>query len=156
MSSHPSSLEVAPPRFWGSDNSKKSASTSTGIFKKSISSKLRIWFELKSWYDFLFWGPFQPPWDNLRGKFTTAALCDSGRIWLKNWGQMAVRCRHGEWVAVKWQHGQFTLLLCNFSTFNPIKTMSIKAFNWYYIMKYFYLEMTFNELSIKVCVKKTI
>ena len=35
-------------------------------------------------------------------KFTTAALCNFRRIWLKNWSQMAVRCRHGEWVAVKW------------------------------------------------------
>ena len=124
MSSHPSSLEVAPPRFWGSDNSKKSAWTPspTAIFKKSIHPKLRISFEMKSWYDFM-WPPFQPPWDNLRGKFTTAALCDSGRIWLKNWGQMAVRCRHGEWVAVKWQRGQFTLLLCKFSTLDSIKTI---------------------------------
>ena len=80
-------------------------------------------FHLKWSHDMFLWGPFQPPWENLRGKFTTAALCDSGRIWLKNWGQMAVRCRHGEWVAVKWQRGQYTLLLCKFSTLDSIKTI---------------------------------
>ena len=83
---------------------------------------------MKSWYDFMG-PPFQPPWDNLRGKFTTAALCDSGRIWLKNWGQMAVRCRHGEWVAVKWQRGQFTLLLCFCASFQH-QTL-LRLYIWY-------------------------
>ena len=103
MSTHPSSLEVAPPVFQHSGNSKfsKSWKCSTIEEKKILSYKLRA---LQ-----------RPPWSNLREKLRTAALCNLGRIWVKNWGQMAVRCRHREWVAVKWQ---LYIVLCNFYTFS--------------------------------------
>ena len=67
----------------------------------------------------------RPPWSNLREKLRTAALCNLGRIWVKNWGQMAVRCRHREWVAVKWQ----LYIVCNFYTFST-PFMQYQLLHW--------------------------
>ena len=60
---------------------------------------------------------------------------------------MAVRCRHGEWVAVKWQPGQFALLLCKFSTLSSTITHSTQLI--FCSMKFYHLHVTFIELSAK-------
>ena len=65
---------------------------------------------------------------------------------------MAVRCRHGEWVAVKWQHGQFTLLLCKFSTLSPTTITHGTQLIFCTAMKSYYFQVDFIGLSVKVFV----